>query len=187
MFFRRDRDRVKLGRADAYRDLFATLALLYEAAARLRPEWRDRWRERHVGELPPKYDFGNEIAKDAAYDVRYATALLQRYRWKSVVQPLFHEIDEPAWTRFSTTASDISPALLAIIDRHEGLLREDEVDWINVAVEQFDEATRRRRRAAASDAPHARQIAEGTYEPLYVAIHLSDRLIERLRFEAKDQ
>ena len=113
--------------------LFATLALLYEAAARLRPEWRDRWRERHVGELPPKYDFGNEIAKDAAYDVRYATALLQRYRWKSVVQPLFHEIDEPAWTRFSTTASDISPALLAIIDRHEGLLREDEVDWINVA------------------------------------------------------
>jgi hypothetical protein len=186
-FFRRDRDKIKTGRSDAYRDLFASLALLYEAAARLRPEWRDRWRDRRDADLPPKYDFGNELAKDAAYDVRYAVNLLQRYRWKSVVQPLFDEIDEPAWSRFAAAASELSPALLAITDRHESFLREDEIDWINVAVEQLDEATRRRRLSAASDLPRSRQIAEGAYQPLFIAIHLSERLIERLRFEATQQ
>ena len=185
LFFRRDRTRP--ARADAYRDLFATLATLYEAAARLRPDWRDRWRDRRDHELPPKYEFGDEIARDAAYDVRYASSLLQRYRWKSVVQPLFDEIDDPAWSRFAATASEVSPALLAIADRNSGLLREDEVDWINTAVEQFDEASRRRRRASASDTPRAQQIAEGTYQPTYIAIQLSERLIERLRFEASQR
>jgi len=185
-FFRRDRDRIKTGRTDAYRDLFATLAMLYEAAARLRPDWRDRWRERRDGPIPPKYEFGNEIAADAAYDVRYATALLQRYRWKSVVQPLFDEIDEPSWSRFASAASEVSPALLALADQHESFLRDDELDWINVAVEQFDEATRRRRRSTTSGDPRARQIAEGAYQPIYIAIQLSERLIERLRFEATE-
>ena len=185
LFFRRDRSRP--ARADAYRDLFATLATLYESAARLRPDWRDRWRDRREHELPPKYEFGDEIARDAAYDVRYATSLLQRYRWKSIVQPLFDEIDDPAWSRFSATASEVSPALLDIADRHVSLLREDEVDWINTAVEQFDEATRRRRRSAASDIPRSQQIAEGAYQPVYIAIQLSDRLIDRLRFEASQR
>ncbi len=182
LIFRRDRSRP--ARAEAYRDLFATLATLYEAAARLRPDWRDRWRDRRDHELPPKYEFGDEIARDAAYDVRYATSLLQRYRWKSVVQPLFVEIDDPAWSRFAATASEVSPALLAIADRNQGMLREDEIDWINAAVEQFDEASRRRRRSAASDVPRAQQIAEGAYQPVYISIQLSERLIDRLRFEA---
>ena len=77
--------------------------------------------------------------------------------------------------------------LLAIADRHLGLLREDEVDWINTAVEQFDEATRRRRRSAGIDTPRSQQIAEGAYQPIYIAIQLSDRLIERLRFEASQR
>lgn len=185
LFFRRDRTRP--ARADAYQDLFATLATLYEAAARLRPEWRDRWRDRRDHDLPPKYEFGDEIARDAAYDVRYATSLLQRYRWKSVVQPLFDEIDDPAWSRFAATASEVSPTLLAITDRHAGVLREDENDWINTAVEQFDEASRGRRRSAGSDTPRAQQIAEGAYQPIYIAIQLSERLIERLRFEASQR
>ncbi|HYI15442.1 MAG TPA: hypothetical protein VEX37_08625 [Thermomicrobiales bacterium] len=185
LFFRRDRSRP--ARADAYRDLFATLATLYESAARLRPDWRDRWRDRRDHELPPKYEFGDEIARDAAYDVRYATALLQRYRWKSVVQPLFDEIDDQAWSRFAATASEMSPTLLALTDRNVGLLREDEADWINTAVEQFDEASRRRRRSSASETPRAQQITEGTYQPIYIAIQLSERLIERLRFEASQR
>ncbi len=185
LFFRRDRSRP--ARADVHRDLFATLATLYEAAARLRPDWRDSWRDRRDHDLPPKYEFGDEIARDAAYDVRYATALLQRYRWKSVVQPLFDEIDDPAWSRFAATASEMSPTLLAIADRNAGLLREDEVDWLNTAVEQFDEASRRRRRSSASETPRAQQIAEGTYQPIYIAIQLSERLIERLRFEASQR
>jgi hypothetical protein len=185
LFFRRDRTRP--ARADAYQDLFATIATLYEAAARLRPEWRDHWRDRRNHDLPPKYDFGDEIARDAAYDVRYATALLQRYRWKSVVQPLFDEIDDPSWSRFAATASEVSPTLLAIADRHIGVLREDENDWINTAVEQLDEATRRRRRSASADTPRAQQIAEGAYQPIYIAIQLSERLIERLRFEASQR
>ena len=185
LFFRRDRS--GLTREAAYRDLFAALTTLFEAAAQLRPDWRDRWLDRREHELPPKYDFGDQIAEDAAYDLRYATSLLQRYRWKSVVQPLFAVIDDPAWSRFSATASEVSPVLLAIADRHQGLLREDEVDWINTAVEQFDEATRRRRRSAGPDTPRSQQIAEGAYQPIYIAIQLSDRLIERLRFEASQR
>ncbi|MEX1158869.1 MAG: hypothetical protein WEC79_08080 [Thermomicrobiales bacterium] len=182
ILFRRDRSRIP--RSDAYRDLFSALATLYESAARLRPDWRESWRVRRNHELPPKYDFGDENAVDAAYDVRFATALLQRYRWKSVVQPLFDEIDDPAWARFSASASEVSPTLLAIADHHTERLREDEIDWINTAVELFDETSRRRRLSANSTAPRSQQIAEGAYQPIYIAIQLSERLIERLHFEA---
>lgn len=185
LFFRRDRNRPV--RADAYRDLFAALAMLYESVARLRPEWRDMWRDRQIDALPPKYDFNDEIAADAARDVRFATRLLQRYRWKSVVQPLFNEIDEPSWLRFSAAASEVSPALLAVADVHGERLREDEIDWIYAAVEQFDEASRRRRRSEAEDAARSTRIAEGVYQPVYIAIQLSERLIERLRFEASQR
>ncbi|HEX5164681.1 MAG TPA: hypothetical protein VFV93_04735 [Thermomicrobiales bacterium] len=185
LFFRRDRNRPT--RADAYRDLFSSLESLYESAARLRPEWRDLWRDRRTQPLPPKYESGDEMTTNAVHDMRYATWLLQRYRWKSVVKPLFEDIDEPAWSRFSATASDISPSLLALSDAHLERLREDEIDWINTAVEQFDEATRRRRRLTDTDAPRAQQVAEGVYQPIYIAIHLSDRLIERLRYEASQR
>jgi len=185
LLFRRDRK--GSARADAYRDLFSALETLYEAAARLRPEWRDLWRARRTHELPPKYEFADEMTLDAIHDMRFATMLLQRYRWRSVAQPLFDTIDDPAWLRFSATASEVSPSLLALSDRHTERLRQDEIDWINTAVEQFDEASRRRRVAANADTPRAQQIAEGAYQPLYIAIQLSDRLIERLRFEASQR
>lgn len=185
LLFRRERKGPT--RTDAYRDLIAALSTLYEAAARLRPEWRELWRERRSQALPPKYDFGDETAVDAVHDMRFATNLLRRYRWKSVVQPLFDDIDDPAWLRFAATASEVSPTLLALADRHLGLLREDEIDWINTAVEQFDEASRRRRRSTTDNAPRSQQIAEGVYQPIYIAIHLSDRLVERLRFEASQR
>ncbi len=185
LLFRRDRNRQR--RVDAFRDLFAALAALYESVARLRPEWRDNWRDRRNDELPPKYEFGDDVAVDAAYDVRFATSLLQRYRWKSVVRPLFDDIEEPSWRSFSSAASQISPALLAIADTYADKLREDEIDWINTAVEQLDEASRRRRRASDSGTPRSQQIAEGAYQPIYIAIQLSERLIERLRYEAADR
>jgi hypothetical protein len=181
-FFRRDRQRPT--RADAYRDLFSALEVLFETAARLRPEWRELWRDRRTQPLPPKYESVDEMTTNAAHDLRYATWLLQRYRWKSVVKPLFEDIDEPAWSRFAATASDISPSLLALSDTHLERLREEEIDWINTTVEQFDEATRRRRRLTDTDAPRSQQVAEGVYQPIYIAIQLSDRLIERLRYEA---
>lgn len=181
------RNRTQPARQDAYRDFFSALETLYEAAARLRPEWRDLWRNRRSHELPPKYELSDEIVIQAVHDMRFATMLLQRYRWKSVAQPLFEAIDDPAWLRFSATASEVSPTLLALSDRYAGSLHQDEADWINVAVEQFDEATRRRRRSASNDIPRSQQIAQGTYQPLYIAIQLSDRLIERLRFEASQR
>lgn len=183
--FRRDRNRQL--RAGAYQDLFAALANLYAAAALLRPEWSDLWRDRRGHALPPKYAFGDEMAANAAQDMRFATGLLQRYRWKSVVQPLFDDIDDPSWSRFSAAASQVSATLLAIADEHVERLREDELDWINTAVEQFDEATRRRRRTAAGEQPRSQSIAESAYQPIYTAIQLSDRLIERLRFEASQR
>jgi hypothetical protein len=182
--FRRDRDRPQ--RAEAFRDLFNALGCLYEAAAQLKPEWRELWRDRHSGDLPPRFQFEDAIATDASYDLRFATTLLRRYRWKSVVQPLFETIDEPSWSRFSAAAGRVSPSLLAVVDDQRGL-RQDELDWINTAVEQFDEATRRRHHASRDGLDRPRQIAEGTYQPLYIAIQLSDRLIERLRYDAGQQ
>ena len=181
------RDRAKPARVDAFRDLFAILETLFEASSALKPEWRVQWSERRLTSLPEKYEFGDELAAEAAYTLRYATLLLQRYRWKSVVQPLFETIDEPAWSRFSATAAQLSPALLATSDSRVDGLREDELDWINTAVEQFDDATRRRRTMSSSGTPRSQQVAEGVYQPLYIAIQFSDRLIERLSYDASQR
>lgn len=177
------RKRSQSARSDAHREFFDAIETLLESSAGLRPEWHAQWRDRRQQELPPKYDTQDELIINAVHDMRFATALLRRYRWKSVVQPLFNEIDEPAFSRFSATASDISTTLLAIVDQYTDRLREDEIDWINTAVEQFDEATRRRRRVSDGETPRAQQVAEGTYQPIYIAIQLSDRLIERLRYD----
>jgi hypothetical protein len=66
-------------------------------------------------------------------------------------------------------------------------LREDEQDWIAGAVEQFDDATRRRKLAAADGTTRHRAVAEGTYLPVHIAIQLSERLIERLRADAAER
>jgi hypothetical protein len=181
LLFRR---RARPTRADAFAELFSTLATLYHSAANMKPEWQENWERRRDLRLPPKYEIDSPMATEAAQDMRFATHLLQRYRWKSVVMPLFEVFDPVAWEHFRSTASEVSATLIAVADMHFELLTEDERDWIMSAVEQFDDATRRRALADRSETPVARVIAEGTYLPIYVAIQLSDRLLERMRFEA---
>jgi hypothetical protein len=178
------RRRIRATREDAFADVFGTLAALYESAAGMKPEWQENWRTRRELRLPPKYEFGNSLATEGAQDMRFATHLLQRYRWKSVVMPLFDTFDSDAWQRFCDTASSISMTLVYLADTHVDLLFDDERDWIMSAVEQFDDATRRRARADGSATPLSRVIAEGTYLPVYIGIQLSDRLLERMRYEA---
>lgn len=171
-------------REDVFIELFRTLALLYESASRMKPDWHAAWLKRDAMALPPKYEIGSVLVASAARDMRHATILLQRNRWKSVVEPLFAEYDFDAWDAFTSVSSMIASTLLDIGDRHADLLLNDERDWIQSAVEQFDEAVRLRRMSVSSGAPSTRVVAEGAYLPVYVAIQLSDRLIDRLRFEA---
>jgi hypothetical protein len=174
-------------RDDAFQDLFEALDTLYQSAAQLKPDWRTQWSNRSAGQLPPKYDFGNPTATAAAQAMRFATALLQRHRWRSQVQPLFESYDESAWARVQRAASDLAPVLAATAENHVDRLTGEERDWIEAAIEQLDEATRRRRLAERDNSPAHQRVAEGTYQALYLAIQLSDRLIERLRFEASQR
>jgi hypothetical protein len=182
LLFRRSKARPS--RQDAFADIFSTVAALFERAAQLKPEWEENWNHRREVVLPPKYHFGNDLALRAAQDMRYATHLLQRNRWKSLVMPLFESCDADAWAAFTQTSDAISSSLLAITERYVDLLFDDERDWIDSAVEQFDDATRRRAITTPNDVPEHRRIAEGTYLPIYIGIQLSDRLLERMRFEA---
>lgn len=183
--FRRAKE--KPTRDDAFQELFDLLARLYEQAARLKPGWTAAWNVRERSNLPPKYDFGDRMAADAARDMRFATALLQQNRWRSKTLPLFETFDVAAWSAFQGGAANISIALLDIADARTELLQPDERDWIESSVEQFDDATRRRRDAERSGIPQSTLVAEGTYQALYTAILLSDRLIERRRFQAEQR
>jgi hypothetical protein len=174
-------------RDTAFQDLFDALDTLYESAAQLKPEWQTQWSDRTGSQLPPKYEFGNPTATTAAHAMRFATALLQRHRWRSQVQPLFESYDESAWARVQRAAGDLGHVLAATAENHADRLTAEERDWIEAAIEQFDEATRRRRLAARDNSPAHQRVAEGTYQALYLAVQLSDRLIERLRFEASQR
>lgn len=177
------RSRRRPTRRDAFAELFDALGSLYECASRLKPEWEDAWHNRHATTLPPKYAVDNDLAVSAARDMRHAIFLLQRHRWKSVVQPLFDHYDIDAWNAFVESSSCIPMQLVSIGDDYIDLLYEDERDWIVNAVEQFDDAIRHRAAAIRTDTPMHRVVAEGTYLPVHIAIQLSDRLIERLRYE----
>jgi hypothetical protein len=179
------RTKQKITREDAFRDLFVVLQSLFEHAAHMKPRWQQEWQERDADGLPDKYCFGNALATDAAIDMRFASRLLHRNRWKSVVEPLFDEVDERAWNAFQDTADRLALALLNVSDSHIDRLLGDERDWVDAAVEQFDDATRRRRQSKQTDSPMSLQVAEGVYLPVYVAIQLADRLIERMRYEAE--
>jgi hypothetical protein len=181
--FRRNKN--KLTRDDAFRDLFAIVQALFERASHMKPGWHAEWQERDASDLPAKYVLGSATAIEAAVDLRYATRLLHRNRWKSVVEPLFDEVNEQAWAAFQETADRLSYALVDASDAHFDRLLGDERDWITAAVEQFDDATRRRRQSKETNSNVSMQVAEGVYLPLYIAIQLSDRLIERLRYEAE--
>jgi hypothetical protein len=174
----------KATRASTYQELFDVLANIYEGAAQLKPLWMEHWQARAGDVLPPKFDFGNPIAEQAARDMRFAAGLLQRNRWRSVVAPLFDDIDPRDWSTFVGRVAPTAAALLRIRDARGALLLPDEIDWLDDAIEQFDEVLRGIRRAETDEQPLVRQVAEGTYQYVYQAIRLSDRLIERLRFEA---
>ena len=181
LLFRRGR---KATRADAFQELFDILANVYQRAADLKNAWQVDWRRRAERPLPPKYAFDNTSAAAAAADMRFGTALLQQNRWKSLVEPLFTDIDRNDWDRYAAGVQVTSAALLGILERHEELLQGDERDWISAAIEQFDEAARR---SSVTDKVLERRVAETTYAYVYAAIALSDRLIERLRFEASQR
>lgn len=178
LLFRRG---TKPTREDAFQDLFDSLSNVYAQVAGLKDGWQADWRARAEAPLPPKYDFDNASASAAAADMRFGVALLQRNRWKSLVEPLFAELDPTRWERFVAGVRPTAAMLLDIEERRAELLQADERDWVEAAIEQFDEAARRINRA---DQPAHQRVAETAYGYVYVAIQLSDRLIERLRFEA---
>jgi hypothetical protein len=181
LLFRRGK---KATRADAFQDVFDALANVYAQAAALKDEWQVDWPQRAERPLPPKYAFGNASAEAAAADMRYGTALLQRNRWKSVVEPLFADLEPDRWARYDAEARYFSLTLLDVLEKHDELLLADERDWISAAIEQFDDVARR---GNVPGQPFERKVAETTYGYVYAAIALSDRLIERLRFEASQR
>jgi hypothetical protein len=178
------RRQTKPTRATTFQELFDVLANVYESAAQLKPGWTELWHMRDQAALPPKYSIDNAMARDATHDMRFGTALLQRNRWKSIVEPLFADIDPRLWAQFVERVGPTSVALLDLRETRAELLLSDELDWIDDAIEHFDDVARRIRLATQNDDLLARQVAEGAYQYVYQAIRLSDRLIERLRFEA---
>jgi len=174
------RSRPKVSRDDAFAELFGLLASVYEAAAAMKPEWRTDWEARSRTDLPIRYSFGNEIAADGGASTRFAVRLLQRNRWKSRVDPIFAEWDAHALQRFEIVASSVSRNLIETSERHRNLLHDDEMDWVTAAVEQFDEATRQRRKNAALGHMSPQDVAAAIYQPIYIAVQLADRLAERL-------
>ena len=174
------RSRPKLTHDDAFADLFAVVASIYTAAADMKPEWRTAWDARADESLPIRYSFGNPVAANGGHDMRFAVRLLQRNRWTSRVEPLFSTDDVARLAEFQTIAGSASQRLAELIDFHAGRLRDDEVDWINAAIEQLDDATRQRRKAAALGQVAPQDIAAAVYQPVYIAIQLADRLRERL-------
>lgn len=174
------RSRPKVTHDDAVAELFGALATVYEAAATMKPEWTGAWASRDVDPLPIRYSFGSPIAEAGGHDMRFAVRLLQRNRWKSRVEPLFDEDDVAKLADFSTVAGHVSGQLVRITDEYAGQLSAEEVDWVNAAVEQFDEATRQRRKAVALGRLEPTDVAAAVYQPVYIAVQLADRLSERL-------
>lgn len=180
------RKRSSITREDAFRDVFDALGTLYESASQMKPEWSTEWGQRRQDSLPQKYDIGNGLAIDSAQDMRFAIRLLQRYRWKSVVSPLFEVVDDAAWSTFQNVAATISYTLASLSETHIERFYQDEQDWLVGAIEQFDEAKRHQSKSERDNLPVSQRVAEGVYEPVYAAIHLSDRLLERMRQEAAE-
>lgn len=181
------RSRSKLNRDDAFAELYGAIATVYAAAAAMKPEWHAEWENRVEEPLPIRYGFGSPVAEAGGNDTRFAVRLLQRNRWKSRIEPLFSPSDVEKLAGFAVIAGAVSQRLVEITDTHAGHLLGDEIDWINAAIEQFDEATRQRRKIAALGETGSTEIAAAVYQPVYIAIQLADRLAERLfrEWEAK--
>ncbi len=171
----------------AYDELFAGLATIYELASNLKPGWQQRWITRDTDPLPPKYDLEFFEYKDvlqAVFNMRFAARLLQQNRWKSKVCPLFDEVDEQAWQQLWGTVNHFSMRLISIQQNYQEYLRADESEWISQAVEQFDELRYRHRQNERTNIPINQLVAETTYGSLYTSMTLSEKLINRLRFDA---
>lgn len=174
-------------RQDAYAELFAAVAQIYEQTARLKPHWRAQWERRREAELPPKYqpeNLSNPIAVDAAYDLKVGRALLYQNRWRSQTQPLFSELDRAAWMALRGEVLQFPVLLMHLRDLHLDHMRADELDWLDRAVETFDQARYQLRQAERDDGSEAQLVADTAFSALFAATNLSARLIERLRYEA---
>lgn len=186
--FRRERDTNE--RDEALNEIFRTLSAVYQSAALLKEAWTEQWDRREDLKLPPKYNevlLGNTTALAAAYELRFATALLHQNRWRSKVEPLFEEVDRPAWSRVERTLQQITPALAAIQDNRAEVLREDESGWIDHAVERFDEVRLNLRTAERRDVPVAERVSMTTFGLVLVASQLSYNFLERIRQEAAEE
>ena len=188
LFWKRSSDDNR--REAVFDDLYGALGAVIETVASLKPEWTETWANRHAQELPPKYAQDELLPRrtvEAVREIRFGRALLQRHRWRSVRQPLFDEIDPVAWAALQRRLQSVSPALLAIQDTHVGYLRQDEIEWIERAVEGYDKARAYIRTAERNQEPIERLVANTAYVALHLTLQLSDRLIERQRFELSSE
>lgn len=184
LFGRRRRKDARPIRDEAFDDLFRALNDFYAVVAALRPEWQRAWEQREQMELPKSLSFGPDWVSAAGRDMRFALALLHRYRWKSRVSPLFADYDERSWIQLRAASTSLSPQLLALADQHRDALYLDEIDWINAAAAEMDEVSRRRRKSEHDEMVIHQLIAETSYAATMAAINLSERLLARLRHEA---
>lgn len=176
-------------RMAVFDDLYDTIASVYETTAGLKDEWTDMWLERHQLELPPRFQKEEVLPERtlvAIREVRFGRSLLQRYRWRSVRQPLFEEIQPVAWAALQRRMQIVTGDLLTIEQHRRDFIREDEVDWIERAIEGYDHARAYLRSAERQGEPIERQVANSAYMTLHQSVQLSDRLIARQRFELTD-
>lgn len=174
-------------RQDAYAELFAAIAQLYERIAHLKPRWTDSWVHRHEVELPPKHqpaNLRNTLAVEAAFDLKLGRALLYQNRWRSQTQPLFDELDRSAWMTLRGEILQFPVLIMHLRDTHLDHLRADELDWLDRAVETIDQARYQLRQAERDEASEAQLVADTAFTALYAATSLSTRLIDRLRYES---
>lgn len=186
----------KRGKNDGQREEFFTalydvVAEVYETSANLKPEWSESWNARHMHHLPPKFEFDQMLPARtilAAREMRFARALLQRHRWRSVRQPLFEDVDPVAWAALQRRLHIVTSDLMEVQEAHIENVRQDEGDWISRAVEGYDQARLFLRSAERNDEPLERQVSSAAYLAIHLGVQLSDRLIERQRFElSKDE
>lgn len=176
-------------REAALNEIYAILSATYETVANLKPDWSDTWNNRHTHALPPKFEGNTTLPAttiNAVREMRFARALLQRHRWRSVQHPLFEQVEPTAWASLQRRLQMISPELMAVQDTHMEVLRQDEVDWIARAIEGYDKARLYIRTASRDGEPVEQQVANSAYVALHLALQLSDRLIERQRFELNE-
>lgn len=166
--------------------LYDTVADLYESAAYLKPHWAEAWEDRNIMPLPPKFEQDEMLPPrtiQAAREMRFARALLQRHRWRSVRQPLFEVVEPVPWATLQRKLQVVPANLLTIEEQHLEAIRQDEIDWIARAVEGFDNARSYLRTAERAGEPIERQVANSAYVAIHLSLQLSDRFIERQRFE----